>query len=503
MRTDIRTQINLGVDRGDTYGWVPMAMLAAGVPLGIWGTYSLLGGGGGQSVAFGALAGWFVLLAIGYLGLQSLSGSAWYSLPVLLTLDALLEFVCLPAWRFAAGYEVMDSVYVHAMSLILIGFAAFWIGSLAFKREVRLRFVPQVRDTPSRVALIGAAMFVLGLLGNVLIWKLGLSLYLNTTDKAGIHESSLPFMGWLTFCSSLLQGALVVSAIEVLGKRSDKPLIKAVFWLSFVSLIGFGLISAMKSGTLFPLLLLVLVYSLTRGRIPRIAFLIPLLLLPIFPFAAAYRANLQSGYAAQVNTIAGQAAVLGKSFADVAESPFSGSEMGGDVVNHATDRLSLLTFVHDIIGLPAPSLLNGNEKIWLAPLYPLVPRFLWKDKPVFNKGVRLSLALGRGGSTSSAPTQIGDLYSMYGTIGVVIGMLVYGICFQLFMNWVSGGLSEKGLFVYIMMLMTLLNLENDVVAHVGSIVQNGITLLALSYVVYGRPVSSPHIGKYSRLIGSL
>jgi hypothetical protein len=478
-------------------------MLVVGVPLGIWGAYSLLGGGGGQSVAFGAVAGWFVLLAIGYMGLQSLSGSAWYSLPVLLTIEALLEFVCLPVWRFATGDEVMDSGYVLAMSLVLFGFVGFWLGSLALMRKVRILFVPKTRDTPSRVTKMAAAMFVLGLLGNVLSWKLGLSLYLNTTDKIGSHESSLPYMGWLTFCASLLQGALIVSGIEVLGKRSTEPLIKMIFWLSLLSLLGIGAISAMKSGILFPLLYVALIYSITRGRIPRSAFLIPLLLFLIYPFVTAYRANLDSGYGAQTNTIAGQAAVLGKSFADVAETPFSGSEVGGDVVNHATDRLSLLTSVHDIIGLPDPSLLNGNEKIWLAPLYPLVPRFLWKDKPVFDKGARLSSALGHTGFSSAAPTEIGDLYSMYGTTGVVIGMLVYGICFQLFMNWLSGGHSEKGLFVYIMMLMILVDLERDMVAQVGAIMQSGITLLILSYIIYGRPVSSPHIGRYSRLTGAL
>lgn len=473
-----------------------MAMLAAGVPLGIWGSYSLLGAGGRESVAFGVVAGWFVLLAIGYLGLQSLSGSAWYSVPVLLTFEALLEFVCVPVLRFVAGDEVIDSVYVHAMTLTLLGFSAFWIGSLISKREARMRFVPQMKDTSARVVFMSGAMLVLGLLGNLLIWKLGLSLYLNTTDKAGLHDSYLPLMGWLTFCSGLLQAAMIVSGIEVLGKQSSAPLIRLIFWLSIISMIGFGLISAMKGALLFPFVYLVLIYRITRGRIPRTGLLIPLLLLPIYPFVTAYRANLNTGYSAQSNTLGGLETVLGKSFADAFNSPFSTSDLGGSAVDQAGGRLSLLTDVHDIIGLPDPSLLNGDEKIALAPIYPLVPRALWKNKPVFDKGVRLSIALGRGSATSSAPTEIGDLYSLFGTTGVVVGMLVYGLCVQLYMNRVSGALSERVLFFYISMLMPMIDIEKDSVALVGALVQAGITLMVTSYVIYGRSDSPSPIGRH-------
>jgi hypothetical protein len=471
-------------------------MLAAGLLLGIWGAYSLLAGGGSQSVAFYALAGWFVVLAIGYLALQNQDRLAWYSIPALLTFEGLLEFICIPVWRFATGADVIDSVYVHAMTLTLLGFSAFWIGSLISKREARMRFVPQMQDTSDRVVFMSGAMLVLGVIGNVLIWKLGLSLYLNTTDKAGLHDSYLPLMGWLTFCSGLLQAAMIVSAIEVLGKQSPAPLIRLIFWLSVVSMIGFGLISGMKSAPLFPLLYLVLIYRITRGRIPRIGFVIPLLLLPIYPLVTAYRANLNTGYSAQANSLGGLEAVLGKSFVDAFNSPLSTSDLGGSAVDQAEGRLNLLTDVHDIIGLPDPSLLNGDEKIWLAPIYPLVPRALWKNKPVFDKGVRLSIVLGRASTTSSAPTQIGDLYSLFGTSGVVIGMLVYGLCVQLYMNRVSGALSERVLFFYISMLTPMIDLEQDSVALVGTLVQTGITLLVMSYVIYGRPDSPPHIGRH-------
>jgi hypothetical protein len=204
---------------------------------------------------------------------------------------------------------------------------------------------------------------------------------------------------------------------------------------------------------------------------------------------------LNNGYRAHINTLEGLQAVFEKSVNDVVEGPVSTNEQLGKGFSMATDRLSLLTFVHDMIGIPAPSLVNGDEKIWLAPVYPLVPRMLWKDKPVLNKGQRLSVALGRPSTTSSAVTPIGDLYSIYGPYGVVVGMLIYGVCLQIYMNSASRGHSERNLFVYILMIVPLINLEQDTVALVASAVQLGIVLILTSYAIYGRP-SSGRVTKY-------
>lgn len=493
MRADIRKPIDLGTNRDGTYGWVPLAMLAIGVPWGIWSFCTLINGGS-QTVAFGAATGWFVLLAIGYLGLHGRSGAAWWSVPALLTIRALVEFIGTPVWRFASGDDSLDPVYVHAMFLTVIGFTAFWVGSLAFMTETRLRFVPEVRDRSSRVALVSAAMLGLGFGAYVVMWKFGLLAYM---ADAAVRESSLGALQWLGTCANLLKGALVVTAIEVFGERPTEPLIKTVFWLSVVFSIGFGVMSGMKSEMLTPIVILVVVYSITKGRIPRAAFLLPVILLMIYPFVNAYRDNLNNGYRAQASSVGGLGALLEKSFEDVVAAPFSTNERAGNSVDQASSRLSLLTSLHDIVGLPYPSLLNGDEKVWLAPIYPLVPRFLWKGKPVLNKGQRTSQALGRPSTTSSALTPIGDLYSLYGTYGVLAGMFIYGICLQIYMNRFGHGVfSEKALFFYISMLMPLINLEQDVVSLVSGAIQMALIMFVTSYFIYGRSVPSPGFAKY-------
>lgn len=485
MRAGILKPIEPGMDKEGTYGWVLLALLAVGVPWGIWSVCALLGSGGSQMVALDAGAGWFILLSLGYLGLHGLQGLAWCSVPVLLTLQALVEFVGIPAWRFAAGADLADSTYTHAMFLTLIGFAAFWIGGLAVMKDIRLRFVSQVGDKSSRLAFMSATMLGLGVGGKLVMWKAGLFSYI---ADPGSRESSLWFIQWLGFLANLLNAALIVSAIEVLGKRSTKPFMRSVFCLSVVFSIGFGVISGMKGEIMFPLLYLVLVYRITNGRIPRSAFLLLLLPVVIYPFSNAYRYNLGLGYGAQVNTVEGLGTVLKKSFDDVVDSPLTKSTTAGQGLDNTTSRLSELAYVREVISLPDPSVLNGDEKIWFAPFYPLVPRVFWKDKPVLNKGIRLSVALGRPATTSSALTPIGDLYSMYGTSGVAVGMFLYGICLQLYMNWVGHEITNKRLFVYISLIIPLINPEADVFSLVASVVQSGIVFLFMASVIYGWPV---------------
>jgi hypothetical protein len=468
---------------------IPFALLAVALPWGIWGVYELMLGGGSQSTAFNAATGWFVILAICYLGLHGLRNMAWTSVPVLMTFQALVGFVGIPVWRFVAGDDQVDSGYVHAMILVLVGFGAFWIGSLVVKREVAFRFVPRAEYTPDRVAFMSVAMLGLGLAGDLVEWRLGLFSYIS---DAGAREASRGAVQWLSFVANLLTVALVVSAIEVFGRRSKALLIRSVFWLSLFFLIGFGVISGMKGEIVQPLVYVVVIYTITNRRMPRTAFLLPVFVVVlVYPFVTAYRENLNGGYRAQVNSRGGLEATLVKSFSDAFLSFGSTSQEAESAHSkEATSRLSYLTFVRSVVDLPAPSMLQGDEKVWMAPFYPLVPRFLWKEKPVLDKGIRLAFLLGSRGGTSAALTPIGDLYSMYGTYGVATGMLMWGACLQLFTNWISlRNISERGLFFYISVLPMLLYIEGDVVGLIAGTVQAGIATLLMSYVIYGSPAA--------------
>lgn len=475
-------------ERARIPAWVPLTLLAIGCPLAAWSVFASQGGGTLQFVPYEMATGWFVLLALGYLGLHGVRRMAWSAVPALFTIQALAYFVVIPIWRFASGDDQVDSGYVHAMWLVLIGFTAFWVGSLILLKNTEMRFIPRFQNTSERVALVSTAMCGIGMAAKVFMWRAGLFSYLSDVNSVGISGGAFE---WLVSSGDLLSAALVVSAIEVFGKRSRQPLIRFVFGLSLVASVGFGIISGMKGQIVAPLLFLLLVYGITRGRLPRTVILLPMILVAsIYPFVNAYRNNLSKGYASQVNTVEGLEAVLVQSFDD-AFSSFDSSS--ADATQSSSDqakaRLSYLSFVRDIIDLPAPSLLSGDEKVWMAPIYPLVPRFLWKDKPVMDKGKRLAEALGSSSGTSSAMTPIGDLFSLYGAYGVLIGMFLYGLCLQGYMNWLGRHLSESGLFIHISMLMTFLAFEGDVVGTIQGVIHSFLVVLVTSYIIYGRQTS--------------
>ena len=470
-------------ERQGTRGGAAFLLLAIGVPWGIWNIITLLGGDDPLLIGFNAAAGWFVVLAVTFLGLYGVRDLAWCSAPVLLTLEAVLELVTLPCWRFAIGEDQVDSFYVRAMILALIGFIAFWSGSLILLRGTKIRFVPQRNYTSRRLAAVSLGMLVIGSIAKIALWKLGLLSYL--ADQSA-RDTSLPYVGWLNSVANLLPASMALAAIERYGKRSKDPLINFVFWSSLILSLVAGALSGMKGAFIMPLLVLILVYGVTQSRIHRAAFVLPLLIAVIYPFNTAYRNNLNGGYRSQANTIGGLEAVLSKTFSDMATSPLVQAQNGAD---QSAGRLSNLAFVRDIISLPAPSLLNGDENLWLAPVYPFIPRFLWPGKPVFDKGTRLSVALGRPDTTSSAVTPIGDLYMLNGISGVAIGMFIYGACFQLYMNFAARRpLSEKGLLIYLTLLVPMMNFENYMVAQISALIQGALGILVASYLIYGPSV---------------
>jgi hypothetical protein len=79
------------------------------------------------------------------------------------------------------------------------------------------------------------------------------------------------------------------------------------------------------------------------------------------------------------------------------------------------------------------------------------------------------------------------------------GMFIYGVCMQLYMNRADGeAISERSLFIYISMLMPLINIENDTVALISGTIQMGLVSLVTSYVIYGGLASSPGLPKFRR-----
>lgn len=441
-----------------------------------------LSGGNSTKAEFWMWAGCFALALLCFLELHGLQDRGWCSATVLLTLRAGVEFLIVPVWMVSTGQESADGLYAKAMLFALLGFCGFWLGSWAVHARRKIRFTARWAETPQRAVFAALLLICVGVVGKTVLWKLGLSSYLSDDTT---RTAALPFLQWLALAAGCLQAGLLVCSIEFLGKRSTNPWIRILFWISFAFTLLFGVISGMKSEILEPILIVMLALAIVRGRFPKSLLVLPVLLVLLYPFVNSYRTNLNAGYRQQANTVDGLTAVLEKSVSDVFfTSPTEGSALNQGV-EYSGQRLSLLSNFRDILGLPVPSALNGDERLWMAPIYPFIPRFLWKDKPIINKGQRLTMLLTGGRDSSTALTPVGDLYTLGGLKAILVGMLLYGIILQLLMNWFTGEFSEKGVFVFLWALLPLINLESDVFGLITSSIDAFIVALLFASFVYG------------------
>jgi hypothetical protein len=437
---------------------------------------------GQDFIAFGVMGICFLALAVIFLLTNGPLSAQWCTAPGYMTIVASLEFVVIPFSRFVSGDDRIDSYYLKAMAYLLFGFAMFWLACWILKKPYIFDFVPRLPAGTPRAVIAAFLLFGIGAAGKVILWKLGIIGYEAATRR---YTADISAVGILSMAGQCLTMAMLISGIEVIGKRSKSFGIRLLFIGSAALDLGFGLISGMKVEFLMPIFALVLLLGITQRRLPRLAWTIPLFYLLLQPFVLAYRTNLNAGYSAQINTVEGLTSALSKSVNDALSSDTNFGRGRNSYFDTAGSRLSVLTLFHNVLQLPSPDLLNGDETVWMAPLYPFIPRPLWKEKPVFDKGIRMSEALGIGRTSSTNVPGIADLYALGGVPGIAAGMFIWGGCLQLYMNSMKRGLSERGLFLYVMILLALTNIERDIIAMIGGAVQSTCIYLVMSRLIYG------------------
>ena len=447
---------------------------------------------GDDFLLFGAMAILFLGLASMFIAANGSLDAQWCTAPGFMTLLAGLQFVVVPLLRFITGDDHVDAYYLRAMIYLLMGFIAFWIACWLLKKPHRFEFVPEFGTGEPRITIAATLLFVFGMFGNLARWKVGVLGY-GVAGEAS--EASTSAVGALNAIARLLTLAMLVSGIEVFGKRAQSFTIRAIFACSVAFDLIFGLISGMKVEVLMPIFILALLLGITRKKLPALVWVLPILFVALQPYVNAYRMNLNAGYGAQINTVGGLANAFAKSVDDVwSGNPVRTRSLYRSAFDRYGERLSDLALFHNVLQLPSPDLLNGDETIWMAPIYPFIPRPLWKNKPVFDKGVRMSEAMGFGINTSTNVPGIADLYVLGGIVGILVGMFLWGFCLQIYMNNVGEGLSERGTFLYVMMLFFLTNIEHDIVALIGGAVESACIMLILSKAIYGGPLFSMKSG---------
>ena len=158
--------------------------------------------------------------------------------------------------------------------------------------------------------------------------------------------------------------------------------------------------------------------------------------------------------------------------------------------SESVNRLDLLQSFGLVLSLgPRAAVLQGNERWWMIPFYPFIPRFIWHSKPILDKGARFSVALGYGNKTSTGISYPGDLYLTYGLTGLLAGMFILGIIGQWLANGVTGALDERRVFIYAGIFLTVTDMEIDAFSFWSGLLKTFAILSVIAWLVYGpRPL---------------
>ncbi len=344
----------------------------------------------------------------------------------------------------------------------------------------------RARPAQTLTLALGACLYLAGFGAKVYRLRAGWFGYLQSLNATNAHLAEAQVWGVI---SDFGLYGLILFGIETYYHPGDKGR-ALLFWTVFASECFWGFISGVKSVLLFNLVAVALVSSLA-GRKLRIRWiaLVILILIAIYPLINKYRsvvrrtasdATTSVGAAAEaMRSAAGQATSEERSAAGWAASGWADSVSRVNMLQ----SVALLLYYQD-----RSYLLEGDERLWMIPFYPFVPRLLWGSKPAEDMGVRFTLLLGGNKTTCSSPTIPGDLYVLHhGLAGVLLGMLLVGLWAQWLTNPVKRCPSKRNLFIYACMFFALANWENDFFAYATGTIRAFVVVQIIASIIYGSP----------------
>ena len=285
--------------------------------------------------------------------------------------------------------------------------------------------------------------------------------YLGDASDAVAHATS--YTHALDLVSWLAVFAIAAAAYQVFSTPDGKG--KAMLWSMVAVDVTVGALGGTKQSFFLTLLAVLIPYGALRGRVSlRLAVASALLFLwIILPFNTAYRTTVRDGasYLSPGDAVAAAPGVV--SGVVSADAPLS---VAGDSSSTLLRRVRNIDNIAVIVQLTPSTIPFRNPGEYIsAPIFALVPRAIWPDKPVLSTGYEFSqeyYGLPSTMYTASAITPVGDLYRHGGWPVMAIGMLLFGMTFRLFDTLFHSEKDPRAIFFLLFFLPMLVQSENDI-----------------------------------------
>jgi hypothetical protein len=332
----------------------------------------------------------------------------------------------MPELAVFRSYWDPEDDFERVLFYCVLGLGGFYLGYYSTAGRVIAQFYPSLRT--SFVAWRGRASFWCALVIGIGAYALhavllgGMNVFLSSliSARAGMYFG----YGWLTPFQTLALIAVPLAYVYWRGARLSTPFVVA----------GSALV------------ILLLFATLSRG-----VFLTWLVMIAVHRRYVERRSTLRDifGYGVVMLTAMVVLWWLRQAPWDVV------GEMGkGEVVLLSLSETlnGFDTAAMVLANYPDPNPFYWGQTIFEALLYPLAPRVFWPAKPAPYGGTRITEAIGQfwtSGTHVNAEI-IGELYSNFGSLGIVPGMMLHGLVARsLYVHLIEKGrLNVAHVFLY-------------------------------------------------------
>lgn len=376
------------------------------------------------------------------------------------------------------------------MFFVVLGAVAMWSGYYSLwgkkwanafaKNKIIDRVILNSTETRPRAiySLIGVS-----LLSRLWAIKMGLFGYSSSYDKLVAAAS---YTMYLAMAQSLGQLALVAIGIEYFSslRPTRKTLILLVAVTGYEVLFGF--LSGFKSAVVMPLVILGVVYYSQRSQIPK------LLIMLVFAGLFAAYAIIEPFRAARNADVGFTGTSLNAIGSTMLSAESAKSEAGTQAVPRWLSIFARMNLTYTAsLGIEyaaAHKLPAGSPDflgdIFLAPLYAVVPRFLWTGKPLGNLGLWYTNVV--YGEDSYSATGMGPFTYLNfagGVLAIFCGFYAVGV-FQKWLFYGLRGVNGGGIVILLGLLSGLVNVDSAFNTFFVNIIRMLPILMLAQYFVF-------------------
>lgn len=373
----------------------------------------------GEMVAWIAVLG---IVALAPIHLLRKFGAVWSSLGAIYAVEWFVTFgVASLVWLGSPTVVgvAMQRAYISAsIALMTLGIGCFWAGYLWLLSRPRsaISSADRVRcevrwDVVMIVYLIGMAARLYSM-------------------RLGAYGFTPGLVNGYTMALTLVGVGAEAAAYAAFASMLDHPQRggRAGLAIMTAGLVALGLASGDKWEAIRPLLAMGLIYMSYRRRLPKmfLAATTAVLLLVIVPGSQLFRSHANQAVQPVSQLVgAGQIQAVGQGL-----HLTWGRRLGiaGQWLENRPRSIDQIALI--VTQTPYPNSYQRGRLWFLAPVYNLIPRFLWPTKPVLSLEYdfdRTYRHLPSSTNTNTGLTQPGDMYINFGLGGVVAGMFLWGL----------------------------------------------------------------------------